>query len=222
MSDHQVNELVAQLQQPMNLVSYHLKKMRDDGLVTSRRSESDGRDVYYSLDLNHVRQMFFEAGAALHPTLGTPSPTVQLPPTSGVRVLFVCTHNSARSQMAEGFLRHVSGGRIEVQSAGSHATQIHPDAIRTMDDFGIDIRNQRAKSFNAVEGQPFDYVISVCDKAREECPVFDGDGQQVHWGFPDPVAIEDPQVRATAFGEIARSLKTRMEWFLTTLSVDAA
>jgi ArsR family transcriptional regulator, arsenate/arsenite/antimonite-responsive transcriptional repressor / arsenate reductase (thioredoxin) len=220
--DHQVNELVAQLQQPMNLISYHLKKMRDDGLVTARRSEADGRDVYYSLELTRLRQMFSEAGSALHPTLGLSSRSEPLPQFSGARVLFICTHNSARSQMAEGLLRHLSKGTIEVQSAGSHSTQVHPDAIRTMDEFGIDIRSQRAKSFDAIEGKQFDYVISVCDKAREDCPDFAGAGQQLHWGFPDPVAIGDSQARLAAFGQIARSLKTRMDWFLTTLYTRAS
>lgn len=216
-SDFQVNELVAQLQQPMNLVSYHLKKMRADALVTTRRSEADGRDVYYSLDLNRLRQMYLEAGAALHPALGLNLPLTDVSRLKNQRILFVCTHNSARSQMAEGMLRHLSQGSLDVLSAGSHPTVVHPDAIRAMAEFGIDIRQQRARSLNEVTGQPFDYVITVCDKAREVCPTFPGSGTPLHWGFPDPVMIQDDHERRAVFDRTARRLKSRIEYFLSTL-----
>jgi DNA-binding MarR family transcriptional regulator len=146
MGDFQVNELVTLVQHPMNLVSYHLKQMRDDGLVTTRRSEADGRDVYYSLEWEHLRQMFRDAGAELHPAVGLApisSPVVQL---KRQRILFVCTHNSARSQMAEGILRSLTHGQLDVFSAGSEPTSIHPNAIETMHNFGIDISGQRSRS----------------------------------------------------------------------------
>lgn len=216
-SDFQVNELVAQLQQPMNLVSYHLKKMREDALVTTRRSEADGRDVYYSLDLNRLRQMYLEAGAAMHPALGLNLPGKDISRLQHQRVLFVCTHNSARSQMAEGLLRHLSEGTLDVLSAGSHPTAIHPDAIHTMDEFGIDIRQQQSRSVHEIAEKPFDYVITVCDKAREICPTFPGSGTPIHWGFPDPVAIEDEAERRVVFDRTARQLKSRIEYFLSTL-----
>lgn len=213
-SDLQVNELVARLQQPMNLVSYHLKKLRDEALVTTRRSEADGRDVYYSPDLDRLRQMYAEAGAAL----GLHTRSVDVSRLESLRVLFVCTHNSARSQMAEGWMRHLSDGRLHVLSAGSHPTGIHPDAVRTMAGFGIDIGSQQSRSLGAVEGQPFDYVITVCDKAREVCPVFPGSGTFIHWGFPDPVAVEDDLQRSAAFERTARQLRSRIEYFLASLS----
>ncbi|MEO8611037.1 MAG: ArsR family transcriptional regulator [Chloroflexota bacterium] len=216
-SDLQVNELVAQLQQPMNLVSYHLKKMRDDALVTTRRSEADGRDVYYSLDLNRLRQMYLEAGMALHPAMGMNLPMIDVAQLQHQRVLFVCTHNSARSQMAEGLLRHLSQGYVDALSAGSHPTTVHPDAIRTMDTFGIDISQQQSRPLSAVEGHSFDYVITVCDKAREICPTFPGSEMPMHWSFPDPVAIEDDEERAALFDQTARRLKSRIEFFLSTL-----
>ncbi len=216
-SDFQVNELVAQLQQPMNLVSYHLRKLREDALVTTRRSEADGRDVYYSLDLNRLHQMYLEAGAALHPAFGLNLPDTHLSRLQRQRVLFVCTHNSARSQMAEGLLRHLSQGSLDVLSAGSHPTAIHPDAIHTMAALGIDIRQQQSRSLNAVAGQPFDYVITVCDKAREVCPTFPGSGTPMHWGFPDPVVIEDAAERRAVFNRTAQQLKSRIEYFLWTL-----
>lgn len=215
-SDHQVNELVTQLQQPMNLVSYHLKKMRDDQLVTTRRSEADGRDVYYTLDLQRLHHLYHEAGAALHPSLGQSGDLVtqQFPHR---RVLFVCTHNSARSQIAEGLLRILSEGKLEGFSAGSHPTTVHPLAICTMDALGVDIRQQRSQSLSEFMEQSFDYVITVCDKAREVCPAFGGTGVQLHWGFADPVTIADLEVRAQAFEKTALRLKSRIEYFLTTL-----
>jgi protein-tyrosine-phosphatase len=216
-SDQRVNELVAQVKQPMNLVSYHLKKMRDDALVRTRRSEADGRDVYYSLDLERLRQMYQEAGVALNPSLGLAVNPLDVSRLERQRILFVCTHNSARSQMAEGLLRHLSQGSLDVSSAGSHPTIVHPDAIRTMDALGIDIRGQRSKPLSDVEGQPFDYVITVCDRAREVCPAFPGPDVQMHWGFPDPIVIEDDTERADLFEQTARQLKSRIEHFLCTL-----
>ncbi len=102
------------------------------------------------------------------------------------RVLFVCTHNSARSQMAEGWLRHLAGDRFEAHSAGTEATQVRPLAIRAMAEVGIDISGQHSKTIEEYFGQPFDWVITVCDQAAEACPVFPGGGERLHWSFPDP------------------------------------
>jgi len=219
--DYQVNELVEQVQQPMNLVSYHLKKMRDDALITMRRSEADGRDVYYSLDLDRLHVLFLNAGMALHPSLGVQLPTVDVAHVVPQRVLFVCTHNSARSQMAEGLLRSLSKGHLEVYSAGSHPTSIHPDAIRIMDLMDIDIRGQKPTHFRELEDQSFDVVITVCDKAREICPTFPGKATQLHWGFADPSAIEDKEQRLQAFEQTARKLKSRIGYFLSTLPLQS-
>ncbi|MFP4437640.1 MAG: arsenate reductase ArsC [Chloroflexaceae bacterium] len=110
-----------------------------------------------------------------------------------VRVLFLCTHNSARSQMAEGLLRHQSHGQVETGSAGTHPTQLHSTAVRVMADIGIDISRQRAKHLNEVEEQLFDYVITVCDTVYEVCPEFPGHPYYLHWGLPDPAAYEGPE-----------------------------
>jgi len=216
-SDQRAQELAAWVGEPMNLVSYHLKKLRDDGVVTTRRSEADGRDVYYSLDMGRLRGMYQAAGAALHPTLGQGDFSPALHVTASRRILFVCTHNSARSQMAEGLMRHIAGGQIAVHSAGSHPTGLHPDAIRAMDALGIDIRGQQSKHLHEFDGQAFDYVITVCDRAREICPVFPGDGAQMHWGYVDPTKIDDTSERHRAFDQIARQLSTRIEYFLASL-----
>ena len=215
--DYRVQELVAQVNQPLNLVSYHLKQLRDDGLVSTRRSEADGRDIYYSLDLARLRSLYQAAGVALHPALSPAPPVVQVntPPR---RVLFVCTHNAARSQMAEGLLRSKAGDRAAVFSAGSHPTRLHPDAVATMDAFGIDIRAQQAKHLQEFSGQAFDYIITVCDRAREVCPTFPGEGQQFHWGFADPSAIVNAADRRHAFQQIALQLNSRIESFLLALA----
>ncbi len=215
--DHQVNELVTLLKQPMNLVSYHLKKMREEALVNTRRSEADGRDVYYTLDLERLRELYLAAGSALHPVLSQ-SRGADLDTLPAARILVVCTHNSARSQMAEGLLRDLSKGRVAVFSAGSHPTRVHPEAIRVMESIGVDIRTQSVHHLSEYEGQPFDYVITVCDKAREICPTFPGEGQQLHWGYPDPLAIADADQRRAAFAQIAKRLRIRIEHFLVTLA----
>lgn len=218
-SDYRVQELAAFVDQPMNLVSYHLKKLRDDHVVTIRRSEADARDVYYSLDVDSLRQFYRDAGLALHPALGSELPLAPAVPvlSGSLRVLFVCTHNSARSQMAEGLLRSLTGGLVEVSSAGSHPTALHSDAISTMDALGIDIRGQQSKPLRDFEQQHFDYVITVCDRAREICPVFPG-GQQLHWGFSDPTVIADARERQLTFAQIARQLQSRLFYFLTLIA----
>jgi ArsR family transcriptional regulator, arsenate/arsenite/antimonite-responsive transcriptional repressor / arsenate reductase (thioredoxin) len=218
--DYRVNELVTRLGQPLNLVSYHLKQLREGQLVTMRRSEADGRDNYYSLDLDHLRDLFGAAGSAIHPAvvrIDTSSGALKRTPS----VLFVCTHNSARSQMAEGLMRRLSDGQICVSSAGSEPSTIHPDAIQTMDTLDIDIRSQHSKGFEDVFNQSFDTVITVCDRAREVCPTFPGEGQHIHWGFPDPTTIEDAHKRQQAFADTAQRLRSRIQHYLTELRVGA-
>lgn len=220
-SDHRVQELVSLVNEPMNLVSYHLKKLREDGIVTTRRSEADGRDIYYSLDVGKLRDLFQAAGAALHPGIVYNKSLEPMPKTSQpLKVLFVCTHNSARSQMAEALLRNRVGERMAVSSAGSQPTALHPDAISTMDRLGIDIRGQHSKSLQDFDGQAFDYVITVCDRAREVCPTFPGNDAYLHWGFADPATIEDGSERQQVFAQIATHLTHRIDHFLASLSSD--
>jgi arsenate reductase len=107
-------------------------------------------------------------------------------PTDPKRILFLCTHNSARSQMAEGWLRSLGGSQFEAFSAGTEATQVRPLAIRAMAEVGIDISRQESKTLERYLQQPFDAVITVCDQANEACPVFFGAKQRLHWSFPDP------------------------------------
>lgn len=218
-SDYCVREIVRLLEQPQNLVSYHLRRLYDQHLVTERRSTADGRDIYYSIDLDLLHTCFFAAADSLHPALNDTQAaleeTVAHLPSKPVRVLFLCTHNSARSQMAEGLLRHLSAGRIEVQSAGSEPSDLHPLAVQAMARMGIDISRQRSKHFDEFRGQSFDYVVTVCDRVRESCPTFPGDPKQVHWSFIDPAAVEgSEQERSRAFNQVALQLTNRIRYFV--------
>jgi arsenate reductase len=102
------------------------------------------------------------------------------------RVLFLCTHNSARSQMAEGLLRALGGDRFDAYSAGTEATHVRPLALKAMAELGIDISGQESKTLDRYLGEPFDAVVTVCDQAAEACPVFPGAKRRLHWSFPDP------------------------------------
>jgi protein-tyrosine-phosphatase len=217
-SDPRVQELVALVGEPHNLVSYHLRRLRDQALVAERRSAADGRDVYYSLDLDRLRGLYFAAGESLHPGIsGRPHVASDTEPGRGrrVRVLFLCTHNSARSQMAEGILRHLGGDRLEVRSAGTVATRVHPLASAAMAEKGIDIKGQRSKHLDEFSGQDFDFVVTVCDNARESCPVFPGAQEMIHWSIADPSAVEgDEAMRLRAFRIASDELMTRIRYLL--------
>lgn len=131
-----------------------------------------------------------------------------------VRVLFVCTHNSARSQMAEGFLRALAGAHFEAASAGTEATRVHPLAIRVMDEVGIDLTWHTSKIIDAFLGQRWDYVITVCDSANERCPVFPGGTTRLHWSFDDPSqATGTDEDRLTAFRRVRDEILNRLrDW----------
>jgi protein-tyrosine-phosphatase len=222
-SDHRVHELVSLLDQPANLVSYHLKRLRDQHLVTEHRSSADGRDIYYSLEVETLRTHYITAGEALHPALAEGAATPQAQASRDTepvaRVLFLCTHNSARSQMAEGILRHLSGGRVEAYSAGSEPTSIHPYAVLALADLGIDGRQQQPKHLDAFRGQAFDYIVTVCDRVREVCPAFPDDPERIHWSIPDPAVVEgDTETQYRVFTRTAQELVTRIRYLLTLIN----
>ena len=214
-SDRSVSELMALVDEPQSLVSYHLRQLRDGGLVSARRSSADGRDSYYTIDLIACRRALHTAGVALHPALHvTADPPVD-PPTkrSGrrPRVLFLCTGNSARSQIAEALLTRMSSGAIEARSAGSHPKPLHPNAVRVLRRRGIDIAANRTKHMAEFASERFDGVITLCDRVREVCPQFPWSPELVHWSIPDP-ALEGPTSRASypAFERTADELETRL------------
>jgi arsenate reductase len=138
--------------------------------------------------------------------------------TAPLRVLFLCTHNSSRSQMAEGLLRARGGNRFAVSSAGTHPRSVHPLAIRAMREIGLDISEvtgYRAKGLNEFVGQLFDLVVTVCDEAAEECPYFPGARHQAHWGFLDPSAASGSELeRLAVFRAVREAIATRIEAFV--------
>ena len=133
-----------------------------------------------------------------------------------VKVLFICTHNSARSQMAEGFLNRLGAGRFEARSAGTAPGTLHPLAVQVMAEEGIDISGQHAKSIDAFLQERFDYVITVCDDANETCPVFPNARHRLHWSFPDPSRAQGTrEKRLAVFRAIRDAISARVEEFLT-------
>ena len=122
------------------------------------------------------------------------------------KVLFLCTHNSARSQMAEGLVRHLAGDRFEVMSAGTEATHVRPLAVRAMDEVGIDISGQEPKTLDRYLGEPFDYVITVCEEANEACPFFPGAAERLHWSLPDPAAAQGTEEQRLEVFQSVRDL----------------
>ena len=131
------------------------------------------------------------------------------------RVLFLCTHNSARSQMAEGLLRHLAGDRFEVMSAGTEATHVRPLAIRAMEEVGVDISAQESETLGSYLREPFDYVITVCDEANEACPFFPGASERLHWSFPDPSKAQGTEEeRLEVFRQVRDDIEGRIRWEL--------
>ena len=187
-SDRRVGELCELAGRRQSLVSYHLRQLRDGGLVSTRRSTADGRDTYYVLDLARCGELLSSAGASLHPGLAPTarSPARRKPGAPLARVLFLCTGNSARSQIAEALAGQLSGGAVSAASAGSHPKTLHPNAVRVLCERGIDIAGRRSKHLSELADQRFDYVISLCDRVREVCPEFPGAPELIHWSVPDP------------------------------------
>jgi protein-tyrosine-phosphatase len=216
-SDRRVGELCALAGRRQSLVSYHLRQLRDGGLVSTHRSAADGRDSYYVLDLGRCGELLSSAGASLHPALAAP-PRRRAWRERGAplaRVLFLCTGNSARSQIAEVLAGQLSGGAVSAASAGSHPKPLHPNAVRVMRDRGIDISRRRSKHLSEFADRRFDYVISLCDRVREVCPEFPGGPELIHWSIPDP-AREPGSHEETlpAFERTATELCTRIGFLI--------
>jgi ArsR family transcriptional regulator, arsenate/arsenite/antimonite-responsive transcriptional repressor / arsenate reductase (thioredoxin) len=219
-SDRTVRELTGLVGEAQNLVSYHLGKLRDASLVSTHRSSADGRDAYYAVDLARVGELLSSSGRALHPGLAlTAHPE---PGESGgrVRVLFLCTGNSARSQMAEALARARSNGSVEAHSAGSHPKVLHPNAVRVMrDEHGLDLKGHEPKHLSVFADQHFDWVISLCDRVREVCPDFPGHPETIHWSIPDPAAGQpDDKASYPAFLRTAAEIETRVGFLLAVVA----
>jgi protein-tyrosine-phosphatase/DNA-binding transcriptional ArsR family regulator len=222
-SDLRVRELAGAVGERQSLVSYHLRRLRTAGLVSMRRSSRDARDVYYGLDLGRCRELLAASGAALHPGLG---PALEARDrgrsrSRPVRVLFLCTGNSARSQIAEALLQQAAADGVEAFSAGSHPKPLHPNAVRVMGERGVDISRRKTKHLDTFGRQRFDYVISLCDRVREVCPEFPGSPETVHWSIPDPSAEPGSEDETyPAFARTADELETRIRFLLAEIAAD--
>jgi protein-tyrosine-phosphatase len=216
-SDQRVGELCELVGRRQSLVSYHLRQLRDGGLVSMHRSAADGRDTYYVLDLARCGELLACAGVALHPGLapaahGAAQRELSFPL---VRVLFLCTGNSARSQMAEVLAEQLSDGAVTAASAGSHPKPLHPNAVRVMRERGIDISGRRSKHLSEFTGERFDYVISLCDRVREVCPEFPGAPELIHWSIPDPARqLGTDRETLPVFERTASELCTRIGFLI--------
>ncbi|HEX4213829.1 MAG TPA: ArsR family transcriptional regulator [Candidatus Dormibacteraeota bacterium] len=212
-------ELVALTGRPPNLVTYHLAQLRAEGLVSVRRSAADGRDSYFALDLDAVGRAMEDVAAALgirrglHASLAAAFEPNR--PASTARVLFICTGNSSRSQMAEGWLRHLGGPQMVACSAGTAPTQLHPLAVTAMREHGVDIARQVAKPVSVFVGQRFDRVITLCDRAREACAELPPARAAAHWSIPNPSEMHPPDL--DAYRATARELETRVRHLLARL-----
>ena len=139
-----------------------------------------------------------------------------MPDQDPTRVIFVCTHNSARSIMAEALLREKGGDRFEVHSAGTEVAEVRPLTLRVLEDAGLPTDGLYSKSVNEFIDQKFDYVVTVCDSARQKCPVFPGEGERLHWGYDDPSAAEGTEEqRLEAFRRVFTAISQRIDLFVT-------
>jgi protein-tyrosine-phosphatase/DNA-binding transcriptional ArsR family regulator len=221
-SDRRVGELVQLVEKPQNLVSYHLAELRRAGIVSARRSSADGRDVYYRADLLRCRELLGEAGLSLHRGLSlAPTPPDVVEPRRArprPRLLFLCTGNSARSQIAEAFVEHRSAGTVAARSAGSHPKPLHPNAVQVMAERGVDIAGRPTKSLTRFARSRFDRVITLCDKVREICPEFPGAPIAAHWSIADPTAAGDTDTATyPAFQHVADEIESRVALLLADL-----
>ena len=217
-SDRRVGELCELADRRQSLVSYHLRQLRDGGLVSMRRSAADGRDSYYVVDLARCGELLSSAGVALHPGLASVPGAGHERSSARASVLFLCTGNSARSQIAEALCEQLSGGAVRAASAGSHPKPLHPNAVRVMRERGIDLAGRRSKHLSEFGRRRFDYVISLCDRVREVCPEFPGGPALIHWSIPDPArAGESDEETLAAFERTAAELSGRIRFLIAAI-----
>ena len=212
-SDYLVTELVERTGLAQNLVSYHLNSLRQAGLVQVHRSDADARASYYGVSLAGLVALHRQFGADL--VIPDPAPASLLPPAT---VIVLCRANSARSQIAEGWLRTLSNGRLLVRSAGTHPASLHPLGVQVMAEEGIDIGHQRSKHVDELTELTPTVVLTVCDIAREECAVWLRATTQIHWSIPDPVGVQDDAERLRAFREVRDELRLRAQGLLALLA----
>jgi ArsR family transcriptional regulator, arsenate/arsenite/antimonite-responsive transcriptional repressor / arsenate reductase (thioredoxin) len=222
-SDLRVRELCALVDRPQNLVSYHLSKLSAAGIISKRKSSADGRDSYYCIDLARCGELLAGSGGELHPGMrllaSPPEPRRSKAGRHMSKVLFLCTGNSSRSQIAEALAGELSGGAVLARSAGSDPKLLHPSAVSVMRERGIDISGWRSKHLDEFATERFDCVVTLCDRVREVCPEFPGALEAIHWSIPDPTR-EGKTSRQTyrAFERTAEELEARIPYLLDLIS----
>jgi ArsR family transcriptional regulator, arsenate/arsenite/antimonite-responsive transcriptional repressor / arsenate reductase (thioredoxin) len=218
--DLRTGEIVDRTGQAPSLVSYHLTRLRDAGLVSARRSAPDGRDSYHALDLDALGQAVGDMAARIHPGLlaGDAGRAPEPGPARVLsRALFICSGNSARSPMAEGWLNHLGGGRVVARSAGVTPGPLHPLAVAAMAEHGVDISGHGPTPLSDLAVESFTRVITLCDRARENCGELPGPA--VHWSIPNPAEAHPPDL--DAFRATARELRARIRYLLPALAKTA-
>ncbi len=225
-SDRRVGELAAALGMPQNGVSYHLARLRSSGLVSRRRSQADRRDLYYAADLDRYSKLIAEAGVGLHPAVRLihvrPVTDASLAPSQRVPILFLCSGNSARSQLAEALAGQLGAKLVDPRSAGSRPRPLHPNAVRVLGERGIDISSARPKPLEEFLETRFGYVVTLCDRVREVCPEFPEHPHAIHWSIPDPA--RDGTSDAETYGAFERTvdeLTVRIRYLLAFLVAES-
>ena len=209
-SDRRVHELCALLGEPQPLVSYHLGRLQEEQLV----------------DLARCGERLAASGGALHPGLNLSTRSPAADPRGAHRrvrvcVLFLCTGNSARSQIAEALVEQLGGGAVEAFSAGSHPKPLHANTLRVLREHGIDHSGRRSKHLGELAGQRFEYVISLCDRVREVCPELPGEPNMIHWSIPDPAREGgSDDLSYPAFERAAAELAARIPFLLELIDHD--
>ncbi len=219
--DQRVGDLVALTAKPQNIVSYHLGELRAAGLVSGRRSSADGRDTYYRVHLDRFAELLGTTAATLDPALGVATAKVATPRAGRrpPRVLFLCTGNSARSQIAEALTTHCSAATVDARSAGSHPKALHPNAVRVLAERGIDIAHAATKHLDTMMRTRFDRVVTLCDKVKEVCPELPGHPRTAHWSIADPASSGDTDdATYPAFIAIADDIEDRVRRLLVDIT----
>jgi ArsR family transcriptional regulator, arsenate/arsenite/antimonite-responsive transcriptional repressor / arsenate reductase (thioredoxin) len=220
LNDVVLDDLADAVRLPSETVMALLEPFLSAGVITQRRSDAHSDQLYCHLNLELLDTLYQAEGneslafaAAVEEGQNATSTQQGARP----RILFLCTRNSARSQLAEGITRLLSKGQVEAFSAGNQPGFVHPMAIELLTALHVDVSGQYSKHLDQFLGQDFDYVITVCDNARETCPVFSGAKRTIHWSIPDPAIVEDSEARSRAFSRVATELQNRIRYLLILL-----
>ncbi len=211
-TDMRVGEIVAGVQQPTNLVSYHLKKLRDGNVVNAHRSNADARDVYYALDFDRVRDALKLVGTAV--SLFPAGITDSLP----VRVVFVCTDGSLRSRMAAAIAhklnQQMERSLIESYIGGITLAPLHPETAHILRLLDLDEHHTPLRHIDEFNADNIDFAVTVCDQVRDMYPAFPPDVKRMHWSIPPPSPMQDPEARQQAYEETYKLIEDRIIYFL--------